>query len=113
RDRFGLNNKDIGLGNEKAINQLIAHHSIVMMPDSLKFWVSSDPWQLGTFICYDLKKVFEKKSKPVDGTVAIKEMNKAADSFLYTKSYKDYTFFRYVKNSLMYDYAHHFRFDTD
>lgn len=113
RDRNGLNDKEIGLGNEKAINQLIAHHSIVMMPDSLKFWVSSDPWQLGTFVCYDLKKVFESKSKPVAGTVAAKEKNIAPDSFLHTKAYKDFTFFRQVKNSLMYDYEHRYQFNTD
>ena len=27
-----MNNADIGLGNEKAIDQLIAHHSIVFEP---------------------------------------------------------------------------------
>lgn len=32
RDRYGLNNANIGMGNEKAINQLISHHSIVFEP---------------------------------------------------------------------------------
>ena len=32
RDRRGLQNSDIGMGNEKAVNQLIAHHSIVFEP---------------------------------------------------------------------------------
>jgi isopenicillin-N N-acyltransferase-like protein len=113
RDRYGLNDKDIGMGNEKAINQLIAHHSIIMMPDSLKFWVSSDPWQLGTYVCYDLNKVFRQKAKPEVGTVAVGGQNIKADSFLRTKAYKDFQYFRTVKNNLLYDYEHKFRFKTD
>src|SRR6202000_1548179 len=35
RDRKGLHNADIGIGNEKAINQLIAHHSIVFEPQKI------------------------------------------------------------------------------
>ena len=58
RDRKGLDNADIGMGNEKAINQLIAHHSIVFEPKKLKVWISTNPWQLGQFVAYDLKEVF-------------------------------------------------------
>src|SRR5450432_1682468 len=32
RDRDGLENTDIGLGNEKSVNQFIAHHSIIFEP---------------------------------------------------------------------------------
>lgn len=98
RDRNGLNNSDIGLGNEKAINQLIAHHSIIMMPDSLRFWVSSNPWQLGAYVCYDLKKVFEQKALPVNGTVSVSRLNIPADSFLGSPEYQNYLYFRMVKN---------------
>jgi hypothetical protein len=98
RDQKGLNNSDIGLGNEKAINQLIAHHSIIMMPDSLRFWVSTNPWQLGAYVCYDLKKVFEQKAKPSKGTVSVAQYTIPADSFLNTKEYQNYLYFRLVKN---------------
>lgn len=113
RDQLGLNYKDIGFGNEKAINQLIAHHSIIMMPDSLRIWVSAGPWQLGTFVCYDLKTVFEQKERPRLGTVANNALNIAADTFLETKAFKDLQYFRWVKNNLMYDYQEQVRFDTD
>jgi hypothetical protein len=43
RDRRGLHNADIGLGNEKAIDQLIAHHSIIFEPQKLLVWVSTSP----------------------------------------------------------------------
>jgi len=32
RDTRGLDNRDIGLGNEKAMNQLISHHSVIFLP---------------------------------------------------------------------------------
>lgn len=62
RNRYGLNNRDIGLTNEKAINQFIAHHSVVFSPEDLCFWVSTSPWQSGEYICYDLNEVFKSNS---------------------------------------------------
>ena len=60
RNRYGLNNNDIGICNEKSLNQSIAHHSVVFQPEKLRIWVSSSPWQLGEYICYDLNKIFNK-----------------------------------------------------
>ena len=64
RDQKGLHNSDIGMGNEKAINQMIAHHSVVFEPEKLMVWVSSSPWQFGSFVAYDLRKVFSMGSWP-------------------------------------------------
>ena len=58
RDQKGLNGANIGMGNEKAINQLIAHHSIIFEPKKLIVWVSTSPWQLGEYVAYDLNKIF-------------------------------------------------------
>ncbi len=55
RNRYGLGNADIGLSNEKSLNQFIAHHSVVFQPEELRFWVSTSPWQLGEYVCYELK----------------------------------------------------------
>ncbi|RQO30246.1 peptidase C45 [Taibaiella sp. KBW10] len=112
RDQKGLNDADIGLGNEKAINQLIAHHSIIMMPDSLRFWVSTSPWQLGTYVCYDLKKVFAQKAKPHQGTVATETLNIAADTFLNTPEYNNYLYFRLVKNNTAFGKTYAFNPDS-
>jgi isopenicillin-N N-acyltransferase-like protein len=66
RDRKGLGGKVIGNGNEKAINQLIAHHSIIFKPEERRFWISTAPWQLGPYICYDLDSVFRIMSNIED-----------------------------------------------
>lgn len=74
RDRRGLNNEDIGLTNQKSINQSIAHHSVVFKPDELKMWVSTQPWQSGAFLCYDLRDLFENPKslvKPQERLIAI------------------------------------------
>lgn len=59
RDYKGLDDQDIGLGNEKAVNQFIAHHSIIFKPEELKVWVATPPYQLGEYLCYDLGKIFD------------------------------------------------------
>ncbi len=61
RDPNGQNNQPIGLGNEQAINQLVAHHSVIFHPSTLRIWVSTAPWQLGKYVCYDLNSVFANR----------------------------------------------------
>lgn len=101
RDRQGLDGSSIGMGNEKAINQLLAHHGIVFKPSERKVWVSSNPYQMGEFIHYDLKQVFSDfKNGPVKSSVATKELNIAESDFLQTKQYQDYEAFRKLENEV-------------
>lgn len=62
RDTLGNQGKSIGLGNEKTINQLIGHHSIVFYPEKRMFWISTSPYQVGGFVCYDLNKMAGKQA---------------------------------------------------
>ena len=62
RNRKGKGGKDIGQGNEKAVNQLIAHHSIIFKPEQKRFWISTHPYQMGSYICYDLDSIFRYAS---------------------------------------------------
>ena len=41
-----------------AINQFIAHHSVIFQPDRRMMWVSTSPWQNGKYVAYDLNKIF-------------------------------------------------------
>jgi isopenicillin-N N-acyltransferase-like protein len=100
RNRQGWHNTDIGLGNEKAINQLIAHHSIVFEPKKLLVWVSTSPWQLGEFVAYDLKKVFALQGMKKDQEICTADLNIAPDSFLLTPAYRNFETYRKYKQRM-------------
>ena len=89
RNKEGLNEKEIGLGNEKALNQLLAHHGIVFKPEELLVWVSSNPYQLGEFVAYDLNEVF-KDNEDIDSKTSFSRtgLNIAEDPFVYSKAYQ-------------------------
>ena len=78
RDRYGKAGADIGLSSEKSINQFIAHHSVVFEPATLRFWVSTSPWQLGEYVCYDLNNVFGGDVK--EQSFALTQYNIPCDS---------------------------------
>lgn len=101
RDRRGLHNVNIGNGNEKAVNQLIAHHSIIFQPDSLRFWVSTAPWQLGTYVCYDLRKILALNGLQQDRDIAEVALNIAPDSFLSSAEYTQFLIYRRNKIALL------------
>ncbi|WP_395048627.1 C45 family autoproteolytic acyltransferase/hydolase [Flavobacterium sp.] len=95
RNKEGLNNLPLGYGNEKALNQLIAHHGIIFKPKDRLVWVSSTPYQLGEFVCYDLNKIFVNRN-PNDSIVSMQneKLNIPKDAFLETTEYANYEKFR-------------------
>ena len=101
RDQKGLNGANIGMGNEKAINQLIAHHSIVFEPKKLIVWVSTSPWQLGEYVAYDLNKIFALKGMKENREIADSSLTIAADSFLLSPAFKHFEAFRKIKQQLL------------
>ncbi|HMK04172.1 MAG TPA: C45 family peptidase [Ferruginibacter sp.] len=101
RDQKGLNNANIGMGNEKAINQLLAHHSIVFEPKKLLVWVSTSPWQLGEYVAYDLNKIFTLQGMKEDREVSDRGLGIEADSFLFTPAYKNFQAFRALKQQVL------------
>jgi isopenicillin-N N-acyltransferase like protein len=101
RDQKGQNGKDIGIGNEKALNQLIVHHAVVFKPEELKFWVSTSPYQLGKFVCYDLNKVFAEAANVNSNQVLYDTLYTiAADSFVYSAEWKNFLAYRDMKNEI-------------
>ncbi len=103
RNQKGLNDKNIGLTNEKGLNQLLAHHAVIFKPEEKLMWVSANPFQCGQFVCYNLDSVFAKAPNlQVD-----KEMNVAAytipeDDFLKTQGYQDFLNFKHMKYYIQY-----------
>lgn len=96
RDYRGLGGADIGLGNEKAVNQFIAHHSIVFEPERLRVWVSTTPWQEGPYMCYDLTKVWGITDPR--GEITSGEMS--ADPFMGTAAFRDFLTFRRLRQQM-------------
>jgi hypothetical protein len=89
RNQKGMEDADIGMGNEKLVNQLVAHHGIIFQPEKQLMWISTAPWQLGEFVCYDLKKVFDVKAEK-NIEVFESSLTIPADSFLLTRSFQEY-----------------------
>lgn len=102
RDSRGLSDADIGMGNEKAINQFISHHSVIFKPSQRLVWVSTGPWQLGEYVCYDLFKIFHIFAGLPGGT-EITETGKEIpqDSFLGSDQYKFLLNYRKLRTILV------------
>lgn len=93
RDRSGLKGEKIGYGNEKAINQLLAHHAVIFSPEKRLAWVSSVPYQLGEFVCYDVNDIFSGK-KTGNFQLSSPELNIARDPFADSRDFKNYETYR-------------------
>ncbi|WP_394798556.1 C45 family autoproteolytic acyltransferase/hydolase [Chryseobacterium indologenes] len=95
RNRSGLKDKKIGYGNEKALNQLLAHHSVIFSPEKRLVWVSSNPYQLGEFVCYDLNEIFSDHGLQKDN-LAKSGLNIATDPFVNSEEFRNYETYRQI-----------------
>jgi isopenicillin-N N-acyltransferase like protein len=100
RDQVGMKGKFIGYGNEKAINQLICHHSVIFEPGANRVWVSTAPWQLGAYVAYDLADIFAMNGLKSDMEVADSIRTIAPDTFLKSNAYASFVKFRALKEKL-------------
>ena len=75
RNPLGMNDTPIGLGNPKAINQFIAHHSVIFQPELKRLWIALPPWQAGDYICYDLERILKllENIKPFSSAAELPE----------------------------------------
>ncbi|KQX08664.1 C45 family peptidase [Flavobacterium sp. Root420] len=94
RNKDGLQNSVLGYGNEKALNQLMAHHGIIFEPKEKRVWVSANPYQLGEFVCYNLDSVFKERKTNAIVSFEEENLNIAKDPFLDTKAFQNYQKFR-------------------
>ena len=102
RDKQGVDNTNIGLGNQKAINLLNAHHSVIFNVHKGLVWISTSPWQVGEYVCYDFKKVFsEQRDFNSNNELIIDSLTIPVDSFLFTENYKRFIEFKKEKNEIL------------
>jgi hypothetical protein len=64
-------------------------------------WVSTSPWQLGEYVCYDLKKVFGLRGMKQDQEINEQNLTVPADTFLSTSQYKDFVNFRRMRQRML------------
>ncbi|MBL3656826.1 C45 family autoproteolytic acyltransferase/hydolase [Fulvivirga sediminis] len=99
RNKEGLGGNFIGLANEKAVNQLVAHHSIIFSPEDMMVWVSAPPYQLGKYLAYDLNEIFSAESDNVHfsytDSVSIDQ-----DPFYSSGAFDDFRDFIVVKDKI-------------
>ncbi len=95
RNKEGMGDVKLGYGNEKAINQLLAHHAVIFQPEDRLMWVSAAPYQLGEFVAYDLDEVFRRlASSDADTMLAIDSLTIAEDAFVHSVDFENYEEFR-------------------
>ncbi|WP_428230689.1 C45 family autoproteolytic acyltransferase/hydolase [Flavobacterium sp.] len=94
RNKDGLKNISLGYGNEKALNQLMAHHGVIFKPKEKMVWVSANPYQLGEFVCYNLDSIFKERKRSSIVSFQQKNLDIPKDPFLETVQYKNYQKFR-------------------
>jgi hypothetical protein len=99
RDYKGIGNSDIGLTNEKAMNQFIAHHSIIFEPKKRLVWVSTSPWQEGAYICYDLNQVFLNSTSR--NPLYQSQLTIEADTFINTAAFHQLTSYLFLEQQHM------------
>jgi hypothetical protein len=100
RDTRGKGDDDIGLGNEKSVNQLIAHHSIIFQPEKRRVWVSTQPWQVGKYRAYDLADFFSGKDPRASDVRAVDSLEIPADPLLEDPSFRKFLTFREMKGRM-------------
>lgn len=104
RNRKGIHDENIGMGNENLINQMIGHHSIIFKPSERKVWVSTSPFQLGCYVCYDLEAILNTEEVPAGKEVFVDSLTIPEDPFIHTNEFRNYQKYRIIKEELwLYD----------
>ncbi len=98
RNKDGLQNIDLGYGNEKALNQLLAHHGIIFKPKEKLVWISANPYQLGEFVCYNLDSIFKERKSNLAISFEEENLNIAKDPFLESPAFQNYKKFKIENN---------------
>ncbi len=96
RDQKGVDDKFIGYGNSRLLNQLIAHHGIVFKPARKQFWISTPPYQLGEFVGYDLNRIFLQGGH----FQSFDSLHIDRDPFLESADYKKFEAFKSVRQKI-------------
>ncbi|MGO1244062.1 MAG: C45 family autoproteolytic acyltransferase/hydrolase [Sphingobacterium sp.] len=100
RNTDGQHCEKLGLGNDKSLNHMLAHHGIIFQPEDRLVYVSSAPGQMGAFKAYDLKEIFDKPWQAEKGR-GIDSLAISADPLVASDQYADFKVFRRLSASYL------------
>ena len=89
RDRRGVGDQELPLGDRRAIDAMIATHGVVMDSGRRRLWVSEAPHLLGRFVAFDLERAFAPDYDPQAELVREPE-SIAPDELLTSGGYQRY-----------------------
>ena len=98
QDDKGLNDKDLGYGNEKALNALLAHHGIVFRPEKKLVYVSSSPYNLGDYTVYDLNFLNDRLN--LNTAIVIDSLTIEKSPFVDSQAFRDYEKFKKLRREI-------------
>src|SRR5690606_8484415 len=98
RDMEGQNGEKLGLGNDKSLNHLLAHHGVIFQPEERLVYISSTPGQMGAYKAYDLNEVFDGNWARGE-EYSIDSLRIAADPFILDSQYADFKHFQMLSHS--------------
>lgn len=101
RDKKGMNGSSIGIGNEKAMTQMISHHSVIFLPMKQKMWVSSSPYQLGEYVGYQLDEVFDTQIPDRDEPLYDSSITIPLDPFYASVEFENFKKFKEKREILI------------
>ncbi|MBN2236950.1 MAG: choloylglycine hydrolase [Bacteroidales bacterium] len=96
RNPFGTGNENIGIGNELAINQYVAHHSIIIKPEQKTLWIATAPFQLGRYVPYHLGQVFSNPRSLFD-ELGFQQQSIVQDSIQIETMFSNFEVFKAAK----------------
>ena len=95
RNHLGINDRNIGIGNEKTMAQMISHHSVIFEPLKKNMWVSTSDYQLGEYLMYNLPRDFELCPDINENTILYDSaFTIIPDEFIYSNDYQSFRKFR-------------------
>jgi len=100
RDHKGIDDVNIGIGNEKTMAQMISHHSIIFLPEKLKTWVSTTPYQLGEYLSYNLDQVLNISDINQNTILYDSTFNIEPTYFLYSTDFDNFKKYKNLRKAI-------------
>jgi hypothetical protein len=83
RDKRGVGDQPLGLGNRNALDAIIATHSVVLDATDMVLWVGAGPHETGRYVAFDLQRELGGVERPAPADLP-------ADPIADTPEFADY-----------------------